>query len=116
MNPAQSLLARIGLVRLVLPALLLGGVAAKPASLARETIPFDAGWRFQLGDEARAAQPNFDDASWRTLDVPHEWSIEGSLNPPPEGDSNGGFFSHGIGWYRKSFTLPAAATGRKVVV
>jgi beta-galactosidase len=116
MNPAQSLLARIGLVRLVLPALLLGVVAAKPASLARETIPFDAGWRFQLGDEARAAQPNFDDASWRTLDVPHEWSIEGSLNPPPEGDSNGGFFSHGIGWYRKSFTLPAAVTGRKVVV
>jgi beta-galactosidase len=81
----------------------------------REVIPFDAGWRFHLGDEAAAKQPGFDDANWRLLDVPHDWSIEGPVNRPPDGDGNNGFFAHGIGWYRKSFTLPDSA-GKQVVV
>ena len=89
--------------------------AAEPAPTPRESIPIDTGWRFRLGDLPAAWQPTFDDTGWRVLDLPHDWSIEGRLNPPPAGDSNGGFFSHGIGWYRKSFTLPANS-GRKVVV
>ena len=89
--------------------------AAEPAASPREVIAIDAGWRFRLGDDPAARQPAFDDAGWRTLDVPHDWSIEGPLTAPPEGDPNGGFFTHGIGWYRKGFALPAAA-GRKVVV
>jgi len=90
-------------------------IAAEPAPGPREIIPFDTGWRFHLGDEPAAKQPGFDDASWRTLDLPHDWSIEQPLNPPPDGEENGGFFSHGIGWYRKSFTLPDSV-GKKVVV
>ena len=88
--------------------------AAGPAPGPREIIPFDTGWRFHLGDESAAKQPGFDDTSWRTLDLPHDWSIEQPINPPPDGEENGGFFSHGIGWYRKSFTLPV--TAGKVVV
>ena len=80
----------------------------------REIIPFDTGWRFHLGDDPAARQPGFDDASWRTLDLPHDWSIEVPLNPPPEGEKNGGFFSHGIGWYRKIFTLPIMPPGRRL--
>ena len=90
--------------------------AAAPAAGPREVIPFDATWHFHLGELPAASQPAFDDTNWRILDVPHDWSIEGALNPPPEGDSNGGFFSHGIGWYRKTFTLPAATVAKKVVV
>jgi beta-galactosidase len=89
--------------------------AAEPAAGSREIIPFDTGWRFRLGDEPAARQPGFDDTSWRTLDVPHDWSIEEPINPPPEGEGNGGYFSHGLGWYRKSFTLPGCS-GKKVVV
>jgi beta-galactosidase len=89
--------------------------AAQPAPNPRQIIPFDKGWRFRLGDEPAAKQANFDDSKWRTLDVPHDWSIEGPLSPPPEGDGNNGFFLHGIGWYRKSFTLPDIS-GKKVVV
>jgi len=37
---------------------------------------FDAGWLFLRGDATGAEQPAFDDAGWRTLDVPHDWSIE----------------------------------------
>jgi beta-galactosidase len=89
--------------------------AVEPAPSPRQIIPFDTDWRFLLGDEPAARQPTFDDTSWRALDVPHDWSIEGPLNPPPDGENNGGYFSHGIGWYRKSFTLPITS-GQKVVV
>jgi beta-galactosidase len=80
----------------------------------REIIPFDNGWRFWLGDEPSAKQINFDDSNWQTLNVPHDWSIEGPVNPPPTGDKNSGYFTHGIGWYRKSFTTPD--TLKKVVI
>jgi beta-galactosidase len=80
----------------------------------REIIPFDKGWRFWLGDDPAAKLPGFDDASWRSLDLPHDWSIEGAIYPPPNGEGNGGFFSHGIGWYRKIFTF--SDTTKKVVI
>lgn len=37
---------------------------------------FDEGWRFLLGDATDAQSPSFDDSQWRTLDLPHDWSIE----------------------------------------
>jgi beta-galactosidase len=80
----------------------------------REIIPFDDGWRFWLGDDQSAKQIKFDDSKWQTLNVPHDWSIEGSVNPPPTGDKNSGYFIHGIGWYRKSFMSPD--TLKKVVI
>ena len=79
----------------------------------REIIPFDEGWRFWLGDDPAAKQPGFDDSHWRTLNLPHDWSIEGPVNLPPSGENNGGYFTHGIGWYRKNFNAPL---DKKVVV
>ena len=89
--------------------------ASEPAAGPRKLIPFDTGWRFHLGDDPAARQPGFDDASWRTLDLPHDWSVEGPLVMPPEGNGNNGFFQHGIGWYRKAFTFPATR-GQKVII
>ena len=80
----------------------------------REIIPFDDGWRFCLGDNQEAKQSNFNDTSWRILNLPHDWSIEALINPPPDGEATGGFFSHGIGWYRKNFTFQDST--KKVVV
>ena len=113
-SPFASFLRVLSLTAL-LCAICAALAAAEPAFNPREIIPFDTGWRFFLGDDPAAKQPNFDDTGWRILDVPHDWSIEGPLNPPPEGEGNGGFFSHGIGWYRKTFTLPAAPV-KKVVI
>jgi beta-galactosidase len=113
-SPFTSLLLALNLSA----ALCLGAAArgaAEPASTGRGIIPFDAGWRFKLGDDPAFRQPAFDDASWRTLDLPHDWSVEGPLLSPPEGEGNGGFFTHGIGWYRKAFTLPAVR-GQKVII
>ena len=90
--------------------------AAAPAPSARETIPLDKEWRFHPGDDPEAKAPAFDDSGWRVLDVPHDWSIEGAFTAPPDGGPETGFFPHGIGWYRKSFTLGPEASARKVVV
>jgi len=106
---ALRLGALLGLLVAVLP-------AAEPAPGPREILPFDAGWRFHLGDEESAKLPAFDDTNWRKLDLPHDWSIEAPLNPPPDGDKENGFFHHGIGWYRKTFTLPATTTAKKIVI
>ena len=84
------------------------------SSNPRDTIPFDEGWHFWLGDDQSAKQINFDDSKWQTLDLPHDWSIEGSVNPPPGGNNSSGYFTHGIGWYRKSFMSPD--TLKKVVI
>src|SRR5450631_1820422 len=80
----------------------------------RKVIPLDSGWRFWLGDDPDARQPGFDDSRWRSIELPHDWTIESPVNPPPDGESNGGYFSHGIAWYRKSFVF--SDTAKKVVL
>ena len=93
--------------------LLTASAVAQPAP-PRDTIPFDNDWRFLLGDDPKAKESKFDDSRWQSLTLPHDWSIEGPVNPPPTGDRNTGYFTHGIGWYRKSFATPD--TAKKVVV
>ena len=60
--------------------ILLGGIAQEDRAATREQS-FDSDWRFFRGDAAGAEAVAFDDASWRVLDVPHDWSIEDA--PPP---------------------------------
>jgi beta-galactosidase/beta-glucuronidase len=60
-------------------------------------------WRFSLSDDSLAARTDYPDADWRTLDVPHDWSIEGQLSPDLA--SCTGYLPGGIGWYRKHFTV-----------
>ncbi|HEV2765689.1 MAG TPA: glycoside hydrolase family 2 TIM barrel-domain containing protein, partial [Pyrinomonadaceae bacterium] len=59
---------------------------------------------------------DFDDAAWRKLDVPHDWSIEGPFSKDNPTGKDGGFLPSGVGWYRKHFTLPASYSGRRVFV
>jgi hypothetical protein len=54
--------------------------AAPVKGLVRTTVPFDSDWRFLKADAPGAEQPEFADAAWRTLDVPHDWSIEGPFD------------------------------------
>ncbi len=62
---------------------------------------FDECWRFALGDSAQMALADYDDTSWRLLDLPHDWAIEGDfLDSNPSG-AGGGALPGGVGWYRK---------------
>jgi beta-galactosidase len=100
---------------------------AQAADSLRQRILFDRDWRFHLGDAPGADAPGFDDSGWRTLSIPHDWMIEGvpGANPadmegPFDKDSKAGaggaYLNGGIGWYRKTFTLPASAQGRDITL
>ena len=45
-------------------------------------LPADSGWKFTLGDPSGAVSPSFADTAWRTVDLPHDWSME---RQPPDG-------------------------------
>ena len=64
---------------------------------------FDANWKFYLGDADGAEDVNFDDSAWRTVSVPHDYSIEQEYTQSGEAES--GYLPGGTGWYRKHFSL-----------
>ena len=74
---------------------------------AREVINFNKAWKFCLNIEAdkNPAAPDFNDKGWRTLDLPHDWAIEGDFNEHNPSGTGGGALPGGIGWYRKSFKI-----------
>ncbi len=86
------------------------------AASARVTAPFDAGWRFLKADAPGAEQPGFNDAAWRPLSLPHDWSIEGLFDRNAPAGGAGAFLPTGVGWYRKRFALPASDAGQRVFV
>jgi len=65
---------------------------------------------------AGAQETAFDDAAWRALDLPHDWSIEGEFSEQNPAGVGGGALPGGVGWYRKTFSVPAADSGRLVFV
>lgn len=71
----------------------------------RERVSIDFDWKFYLGDEKNASQINFDDTTWRQLDVPHDWSIEGNYDETNPAGIAGAFLPTGIGWYRKNLEI-----------
>ncbi len=89
----------------------------KPADQTpRERTNFDGGWAFFPGDAGGAEAPDFDDADWREVDLPHDWSIEGTVSEANPSGAKGGYFPCGVGWYRKRFDAPAAWDGKKLFV
>lgn len=80
-------------------------VAISICAQSRKIISMDANWRFHKGDVTGAELSSFNDADWRQLNIPHDWSIEGeNLRDNPGGGSIG-FFPTGIGWYRKTIDV-----------
>jgi len=74
---------------------------------ARSILNFGKDWKFQLADVPGAEAVAFNDASWRKLNVPHDWSIEGEFSEKNPATPGGGALPGGIGWYRKSFKVYA---------
>jgi len=77
---------------------------------------FDFNWKFFLGDIADAKSKEFNDESWRKLDLPHDWSIEGKVNPKNPTGGAGGYFPAGVGWYRKTFKAPNEWKGKDITI
>jgi beta-galactosidase len=73
---------------------------------ARQRISFNREWKFQLGDASEAEKINFSDEAWRSISLPHDWSIEGEFDEQASAGGPGGYLPTGIAWYRKHFVLP----------
>jgi beta-galactosidase len=101
------------------------GVANQPG----RTFDFDDGWRFKLvntqntsdptgvygnSSEPKAAAPGFADSGWERVTLPHDWSI--TQLPEPNQTNATGFFPGGLGWYRKTFTLPSWMAGKQISI
>lgn len=69
----------------------------------RQSIDFD--WKFKLGDVKGAEKVSFDDTQWRILNLPHDWSIEGTYSKDNPSGKAGAFLPTGIGWYRKTLNI-----------
>jgi beta-galactosidase len=82
----------------------------------RETLDFTEDWKFTLNDTASASEPNFPDSTWRTLNLPHDWSIESDFSKDYPASPGGGALPGGIGWYRKSFILDESCQGKCIYI
>lgn len=123
----------------------VGAVAAPPAITAAATpvadngvrdIDFNEGWTFKLATRtptitntatlaladvdglatADIVSPSYDDSSWRDVTLPHDFSIEG--DKVSTANNSQAYLLGGLGFYRKTFTLPASfeATRKRVSI
>jgi beta-galactosidase len=80
-------------------------------------MPLDRNWLFNKGDASGADGASFADSTWRPVNLPHDWAVEGPFDSGAKTTGRGGYCPSGIGWYRNHFTLPATVTsGQQVYV
>lgn len=91
--------------------LVLGGF-----SQGRTVADFDKGWSFHLGDVDGGEKTDLNATGWRMLNLPHDWSIEGQFSKDNPATPEGGALPGGIGWYRKTFTVPAASKDKQIFI
>lgn len=98
--------------------LAIGLTAQQPNGF--NNILLDQNWRFHRGGAIAAEKPEFDDSNWRTVSIPHDWSIEDLPNAQSPFHQNAisqvntGFATGGTGWYRNTFSVPIALKGKQV--
>lgn len=95
---------------------LFTGCRSDDAAAGDSRQGFNDGWKFALVDNDSVADPDFDDSGWRKLNLPHDWAIEGDFNESNPSGTGGGALPGGIGWYRKTFTLPESDKGKQVYI
>jgi len=84
----------------------LGLAAVASAAGLRHIENFNREWRFALGDTAGAQAPDFNDATWDHVGLPHSFST-------PYFAATNSFYV-GYGWYRKTFEVPATWQGKRL--
>ena len=89
----------------------------------------DKGWKFTREDKADFARPDYKDAKWQSVTIPHDWAIygpfsinndkqevaiaqDGQKNAMEHAGRTGGLPFVGAGWYRLQFTAPAFSKGK----
>lgn len=112
--------------------ILAGIFPACAAETPREKLLMDSGWKFHLGNEwgtgeapinlcvsTGPARQNFNDTSWASVNLPHDWAVSLPFDRNAPGDHGykpigPKFPQNSIGWYRRTFTLNAADAGKRI--
>lgn len=66
------------------------------------------------GSDVSYLQASFNDSSWRSVTLPHDWAITGPFITDGPYGGMGRLPSWGIGWYRKQLDIPASDRGRSL--
>ncbi len=118
--------------KITLSLLVLFCVTVLQAQTAREEFLLEKNWKFSKGDYPDAIQNNFNDKSWQSVTVPHDWAIYGPFDRKHDlqevavtqnGETKatiktgrtGGLPYVGIGWYRNTFNVDHFKKGEKRV-
>ena len=80
------------------------------------TNNFNSDWKFKLSEIPGFMVPNFVDQNWRSITLPHDWSVEGEFDASNPAGSAGGYLPNGIGYYRKSFKVPESLKGKRISI
>nr|WP_315148124.1 glycoside hydrolase family 2 TIM barrel-domain containing protein [uncultured Flavobacterium sp.] len=68
-------------------------------------VAFNTGWNFYLNDKVKDNDTINTTTIWRTLNLPHDWSIEGEFDEKSPAGYGGGSLNGGLGWYKKTFKV-----------
>ena len=98
------------------------GIPVTTADQLVSAVPLNS-WKFNLiaatantGYSSTAeAAAGFDDASWRTVSVPHDWSIALDFNASSPATYEGGYLDGGDAWYRTTVSVNKQ-NGRRYVL
>lgn len=77
-------------------------------------IQFNDNWKFQLALDSTGAFPS--NNNWRTLQLPHDWSIEGNFSASHKTTFNQAALPAGIGWYQKDFIRTKEMINKEVFI
>ncbi|WP_084591710.1 glycoside hydrolase family 2 TIM barrel-domain containing protein [Gilvimarinus agarilyticus] len=99
MDGKKYLLLSVVLIVIVFQACTSNNIKTKTSP--ERSFSFNSNWKFSLGDDPVFSKPEFNDSKWRTLILPHDWSIEAEFSEKYNGAT--AYLPGGVGWYRKSF-------------
>lgn len=76
---------------------------------------FDLNWKFSTGIHKMAAEVDFNDNNWRSIDLPHDWNTDTVLNDFMKKTGTDSLTPE-TGWYRKIFEIPENWVGKKIFI
>ncbi|MDQ2862268.1 MAG: DUF4982 domain-containing protein, partial [Bacteroidota bacterium] len=89
---------------------------AVDAQNVRTKTDFDNGWKFKLDSVNEYNGAHVNDDNWRSLNLPHDWSIEFPFDSTSPTGVGGGALRGGLAWYRKTFALPESDKGKMIEI
>ncbi len=79
-------------------------------------ISFNENWKFFFGEVPPVNDYSYNDSAWRSLQLPHDWSIEGRFDKNSPATVGGEGLTGGLGWYRKSFLINNKDRNKNILI